>query len=304
MRYFYLILFVVSLLFTACVTEETGVTPLVEDPDTEEEITPEPTDHNFNVASAGFKLENGYVHSSADDETGGTKYHLIFSDTDLAGTYSTENAPGQQFATSFGYFRSINFIDGFTYPGSEFQIVSISYQEAVSGLQATGHFKGALLPARPAPVTLPSESDFQGQNGYSGGNHEHTFSYAYLYPTSTGSNGDEYYRLVLSDEQLTMMEGQIIFVIRGKEALHSGIFGKNYPPTDYLGSSRGILYRSPNFCTNMNFLTRQYDDDEQTEGETLILYDGESFMIRHTGVVIGSNAPVDALYRGSLTILE
>lgn len=192
--------------------------------------------------------------------------------------------------------------------GSDYEI-TVEYRTAFSTGIVNGVYRGTIEEVIPSPATVPTAEDFQGNNVFARGESEIPLRYAYLYKRSANR-----YTLAVTEhpvaddneEELTGVSTAMMVKMSGSGALSSGVYGATGTATgsDFLGADGIKQSRDPLYCTNYNFFNGDFTDDEDTEGETLILVEDGEVMIRFTGTILGTDLTTTALYRGELTVID
>ena len=249
---------------------------------------------------------------------------LTSPDGELSGSYRSDAGEGGRKAGMVSYYRSVDFQEPEDWVDRTHTIGRVAISSSPDGYRVevvygggtaalSGTFNGALTPVRSAySREIPAEAEFQGPTGFMIANNTAAeFRHAYLYPRGTSGT---YYDLALTEHELETTEGlelsgtsnALMFRLDTKD-LQSGTYRHSgNSGGDFLsGQQQGLINRfGPYFCTNYNFDTGTFDDDEPTDGESIVRWDGEEFMIRFRGTLYGTEVATEGLYRGPLTIVE
>lgn len=244
-------------------------------------------------------------------------------DGDLEGVYPTAVASaGDRITKASRFYSSLDFTENINSPQIQFYDgeltvtttdegynLSFSFLDQWASVEMTGHFNGQLQEVMPAPEFIPSTEDFEGDNTLIIGESETPLTNAYLVKQYEDGEGQPVYKLVVSEQELSAGEvlsgvsSALMYNFNMAGDLLSGRYSWGGSGGDFLSNTQQALFYAPLYCTNFNFDTGSFDDDDYTEGETLIYRDGEEFMFRFTGT-IRNDELIDGIYRGPLTVID
>lgn len=244
-------------------------------------------------------------------------------DEDLTGTYVSFAETGERVIRSSSFYNDLVASDNNNYPQQIFSSGEITITASDEGYdlfidfpddwsfnRLTGHFAGTLQTVEPVTLVIPSPEDFAGDNGLIIGDAETPLTNAYLVKKYEGSNGETVYQMVIAERELSAGEAlsgvssALMYDYRGAPNAMTGRYNEGSYGNDFLSSGQQRSLNSPFYCTNYDFVASTFDDDESTQGETLIYRDGEEFMFRFTGVTNRNGDIIEGIYRGPLTIID